>query len=91
MYECGKRTMQSVLSLYFLFKLMIPKIKVKKMEQAKYPTRSRGIIVKYSKGGYVTFPIVIAFQRSWMDTVRLPSRLFSLSWIKKGLHHLRAW
>ena len=70
---------------------MIPKIKVKKMEQAKYPTRSRGIIVKYSKGGYVTFPIVIAFQRSWMDTVRLPSRLFSLSWIKKGLHHLRAW
>ena len=45
MYDCGKRTMQSVLSLYFLFKLMIPKIKVKKMEQAKYPTRSRGIIV----------------------------------------------
>ena len=61
------------------------------MEQAKYPTRSRGIIVKYSKGVYVTFPIVIAFQRSWMDTVRLPSRLFSLSWIKKGLPHLRAW
>ena len=30
MYECGKRTMQSVLSLYFLFKLMNPKIKVKK-------------------------------------------------------------
>ena len=76
---------------YFLFELMIPKIKVYKMEQAKYPTRSGGIIVKYSKGGYVTFPFVIAFQRSWMDTVRLPSLLSSLSWIKKGLHHLRAW
>ena len=36
--------------------------------------------------GYVTFPFVIVFQRSWMDTVRLRSRLFSLCWIRKGLH-----
>ena len=36
--------------------------------------------------GYVTFPFVIVFQRSGMDTVRLPSRLFSLCWIRKGLH-----
>ena len=74
MYDCGKRTIQSVLSLYFFFVVVViiisvndPKIKVKKkkkMEQAKYPTRSRGIIVKYSKGGYITFPFVIAFQRS---------------------------
>ena len=26
-----------------------------------------------------------------MDTVRLPTLLFSLSWIRKGLHHLKAW
>ena len=67
MYECGKRTMQSVLSLYFLFKLMIPKIKVKKMEQAKYPTRSRGIIVKYSKGVTSRFLLLLLFSvRGWI-------------------------
>ena len=59
------------LLLLFHDQLMIPKIKVKKkkkMEQAKYPTRSRGIIVKYSKRGYVTVPFVLLLfsDRGWI-------------------------
>ena len=54
------------------------------MEQAKYPTRSRGIIVKYSKGGYVTFPFVIVFSgRGW---IRFDSKSFIFSLLdKEGL------
>ena len=61
---------------------MIPKIKLKKkIEQAKYPTRSRGIIVKYSKRGlrHVSFPLTL---------FRIKLQTLIQSWLKPVTSHL---